>query len=138
MSELARFGVSMEGALLERFDELIARKGYANRSEAVRDLVRAALVESDWQGGDAPTMAAVSLVYDHHIHDLSHKLTHIQHDHRDNIVSALHVHLDDVNCPEIIVLKGKGRDIKALADRLIAAKGVKHGRLMMATDGRGL
>ena len=135
MSELVRFGVSMEDKLLQEFDELIRAKGYANRSQALADLVRAALVENDWEAGERPTVATVSIVYDHHDHDVGHRLVHLQHEHRAEIVSSLHVHLDDDNCLEVIVLRGKGTDIKTLGGRLVSAKGVKHGRMMMTTEG---
>jgi CopG family nickel-responsive transcriptional regulator len=138
MGEVVRFGVSMEDRLLEQFDRLIKTKGYANRSEAVRDLVRSAIVESEWEQGTKPTVGTVSMVYDHHSHDAGHKLTHIQHEHLHNIVSALHVHLDEHNCLEVLVLRGKPAEIKSISDRLVSSKGVKHGQLMMATEGTNL
>jgi CopG family nickel-responsive transcriptional regulator len=138
MGDVVRFGVSMEAGLLAQFDELIARKGCANRSEAVRDLVRAALVESEWDQGTKPTVGTVSMVYDHHSHEVSHRLTHIQHEHLDHVVSSLHVHLDAHNCLEVLILRGKPAEIKAVADRLISGKGVKFGRLMPATEGVNL
>ncbi len=138
MAQLARFGVSMEAELLEAFDKLCARRGYANRSEAIRDLVREALVEQEWRGGREKTCAALCLVYDHHSHDLSHKLMHAQHEAIDQIVSTLHVHLDHDNCMEIIVLRGQARALQTLADGLISTRGVKYGRLMVATTGSQL
>jgi CopG family nickel-responsive transcriptional regulator len=136
MHELARFGVSMDEGLLQQFDELIKTKGYANRSQAIADLVRGALVEQEWEAGSGPTVGTVSMVYDHHSHDVGHKLTHIQHDHLANIVSTLHVHLDAKNCLEVLVLRGTAAEIKSLGDKLISSKGVKHGKLMMTTEGR--
>jgi CopG family nickel-responsive transcriptional regulator len=138
MSELARFGVSMEGELLRAFDALIASKGYANRSEAVRDLVRQELVRTQWKEGRTPAVAALCLVYDHRVHDLTHRLTHMQHDHVSEIVSTMHVHLDDDNCLEVLVLRGKARDLQRMADQFIATKGVKHGQLVMTTTGKHL
>ncbi|MBN1343114.1 MAG: nickel-responsive transcriptional regulator NikR [Phycisphaerae bacterium] len=138
MPQLVRFGVSMEGELLDSFDKIIARKGYANRSEAIRDLIRESLVEEEWQTGREKTCGALCLVYDHHSHDLSHKLMHAQHEAISEIISTLHVHLDHDNCFEIIVLRGEARDLQALADRLISTRGVKYGRLMVATSGTQL
>ena len=138
MSNLARFGVSMEDDLLVAFDALIAAKGYQNRSEAVRDLVRQELVRGQWKADRSPAVGALCLVFNHHAHDLAHRLTHMQHEHVSEIVSTLHVHLDEQNCLEVLVLRGKARDLKALADKLIATRGVKHGQLVMTTSGRHL
>jgi CopG family nickel-responsive transcriptional regulator len=138
MGNVVRFGISADGELLARFDELLARKGYGNRSEAIRDLVRNALVEEKWDVGDEETVGTVTLVYDHHTRDLSDKLTEQQHDHHDAIVSALHVHLDAHNCLEVVVVRGRAREVKRLADELIGTKGVKHGRLVTTTTGEGL
>jgi CopG family nickel-responsive transcriptional regulator len=138
MGNVVRFGISAEEELLLRFDELIARKGYGNRSEAIRDLIRNALVEEKWDVGDEETVGTVTLVYDHHTRDLSDKLTERQHDRHDEIVSALHVHLDAHNCLEVVVVRGKARVVKRLADELIGTKGVKHGRLVTTTTGEGL
>lgn len=138
MSELLRFGVSMDAELLTAFDQLIDRKGYANRSEALRDLVRDALVKTQWASRNEPTMAALCMVYDHHTRELSAKLTAIQHDFATHIVSTLHVHLDTRYCLEIIVLKGRAGELENFADRMLATRGVKHGQLVMTTTGKGL
>ncbi|MHB8810737.1 MAG: nickel-responsive transcriptional regulator NikR [Desulfobulbaceae bacterium] len=138
MAELVRFGISMDGQLLESFDRLIAGKGYSNRSEAVRDLIRNALVDEQWSHEDEEAVGTVSLVYDHHTRELSDKLTEHQHSHHRNIVSALHVHLDAHHCLEVVVIKGKAGEIRHLADELIGTKGVKHGRLMTTTTGRDI
>lgn len=138
MAEIVRFGVSMDDRLLEKFDKLIEGKGYSNRSEAVRDLIRNALVEEQWANADEEAVGTVSLVYDHHTRELSDKLTEHQHSHHREIVSALHVHLDAHHCLEVVVLKGKAGKIRHLADELIGTKGVKHGRLMTTTTGREL
>ena len=138
MSELLRFGVSMDTELLSAFDLSIKRKGYANRSEAIRDLVREALVESQWTSPEEPTVAALCMVFDHHTPDLATKLTNIQHDHGDRIVSTLHVHLDHRHCLEIIVLKGPSSDLRTFADKMLSIRGVKHGQLVMSTTGEGL
>ncbi len=138
MAKLVRFGVSMEDSLLKAFDELIASKGYANRSEAVRDLVRQELVRNQWQADRSPAVGALCLVYDHHTRDLAHRLTHTQHRHVSEIISTLHVHLDHHNCLEVLVLRGRAGELKTLADHLIATRGVKHGQLVMTTTGEHL
>jgi CopG family nickel-responsive transcriptional regulator len=138
MSDLTRFGISIDDRLLKRFDDLIADKGYVNRSEAIRDLIRNALVEEAWARGDEETVGTVTLVYDHHTRDLADKLTEQQHSHHEAIVSALHVHLDAHHCLEVVVVKGKARSVKRLADELIGTKGVKHGKLVTTTTGKGL
>lgn len=138
MSTTTRFGVSINEQLLTHFDELISRKGYQNRSEAIRDLIRNALVEEELSDEETETVGTISLVYNHHTRDLGDKLTDHQHSHHENIISALHVHLDAHHCLEIIVAKGRARDIKRMADELIGTKGVKHGRLMLTTSGKTL
>jgi CopG family nickel-responsive transcriptional regulator len=138
MTDLVRFGVSMDTELLAAFDALIRRKGYANRSEAIRDLVRDVLIKTEWESDDGPTAAALCLVYDHHVPDLTERLTRIQHDSGELIVSTLHVHLTHRDCLEVIVLKGLPSRIRALADRLLTDRGVKHGQLVMTTTGQHL
>jgi len=138
MSDLTRFGISIDDRLLKRFDDLIAGKGYVNRSEAIRDMIRNALVEETWSREDEETVGTVTLVYDHHTRDLSDKLTEQQHSHHEAIISALHVHLDAHHCLEVVVVKGKARDVRRLADELIGTKGVKHGKLVTTTTGKGL
>ena len=138
MGETIRFGISIDDKLLESFDNLIEMKGYMNRSEAIRDLIRAALVELKWEGGEEETVGTVTLVYNHHVRDLSDKLTEQQHTHHDRIISALHVHLDAHNCLEVLVVRGKAREVKKIADELIGVKGVKHGKLVMTTTGEEL
>jgi len=133
-----RFGISLDEKLLTSFDQLIEEKSYMNRSEAIRDLIRAALVEDRSSSGEAESVGTVTLVYNHHVHDLSDKLTEHQHSHHDQIISALHVHLDAHNCLEVLVVRGKVREIKKIADELIGVKGVKHGKLVMTTTGEDL
>ena len=136
MAELARFGISIDQRLLDSFDQLIAGKGYDNRSEAIRDMIRNALVEDQVERHDAtPTVGTVTLVYDHHTRDLSDKLTEHQHSHHDAIVSALHVHLDAHHCLEVVVVRGSAAQVKRLADELIGTKGVKHGKLVLTRAG---
>ncbi len=138
MSELTRFGISMDGKLLAQFDALMERKGYANRSEAIRDLVRNALVEEQWTKGDEETVGTVTIVYNHHVRDLADKLTEQQHINHNAIISALHVHLDQDNCLEVVVVRGKAAEVKKLSDELIGTKGVKHGKLVTTTTGKNL
>jgi len=132
-----RFGVSISSGLLDKFDELIEAKGYVNRSEAIRDLIRDYLVEHEWEK-DAETMGSVTLVYDHHMRELTESLTALQHDFHSSVISSMHVHVDEHNCLEVIVIRGKGSKVKEIADRLISTKGVKHGKLTMTTTGKGL
>ncbi|HEX9933585.1 MAG TPA: nickel-responsive transcriptional regulator NikR [bacterium] len=138
MNHLVRFGVSMESALLGRFDRFIERHGYSNRSEAVRDLVRDRLVQEEWQSGDAKTVGTITLIYDHAMRELSGKLTDQQHRQHESVISAMHVHLDHHNCLEVLAVHGRAKDIQRLADDLLSLKGVKHGKLVMTTTGMGL
>jgi len=127
MSNLVRFGVSFPGHLLEAFDQMIRRKGYPNRSEAVRDLVRDALSESRWEAeGGGEGAGGIVLVYDHHRKELTDRLVEIQHDALDLVVSTLHVHLDHNRCLEVIVVRGNAERIGHLADRLRSLKGVVY------------
>jgi CopG family nickel-responsive transcriptional regulator len=135
--ELARFGVSFDSELLERFDELISSKGYKNRSEAIRDLVRDYLVEYEWEE-DVETMGAITMVYDHHKRELSESLIALQHDYHSSIISSTHVHIDEHNCLEVVVVRGKGSMVKEIANKLISTRGVKHGKLTMTTTGKNL
>src|SRR6266516_4772155 len=118
MGETIRVGSSIDEKLLENFDQLIEEKGYVNRSEAIRDLIRSALVELNWEGGDEETVGTVTLVYNHHVRDLSDKLTEQQHAHHHEIISALHVHLDAHNCLEVLIIRGNVKDIKHIANEL--------------------
>ena len=138
MSELARIGVAIDADLLGRFDSLIAARGYTNRSEAFRDMIRDELVETASEKPDSPVVGTVTLVYDHHVRMLNEKLTGMQHDHFQQILSTLHVHLDHDNCLEVLVLKGKAGDVKRIAEALISTKGVKHGRLTITSTGADL
>jgi CopG family transcriptional regulator, nickel-responsive regulator len=138
MADLVRFGVSMEADLLKQFDDLIEKRHYANRSEALRDLVRAAIVENQWQHASSRTVGVVCLVYNHEMGDVGHKLTHIQHESPVQIVSSMHVHLDHHNCLETIVLRGKPHEIQQTADQLVSLRGVKLGKLVMGHTGHGL
>lgn len=129
-----RFGVSMESELLDRFDRLIARKGYATRSEAFRDMARNALAEDTLADDRAEAVATISLVYDHHVRDLTARLTEIQHHALDLIASTLHVHLDEQNCLEVLVARGPFGRVRELAEQLISVKGVRHGKFVTTTE----
>ncbi|ACL63882.1 putative transcriptional regulator, CopG family [Anaeromyxobacter dehalogenans 2CP-1] len=137
---LERIGISLEDGLLEQFDKLIAEKGYVNRSEAIRDLIRDALVQRAFteSSGREERVAVVTLVYDHDSSSLAQKLAHIQHENHRAVVSALHVHMDPHNCLEVLVLRGRGKDVVAMGESLVATRGVKYGKLVPATAGHDL
>ena len=134
---ISRFGVSLDSELLRDFDRLIARKGYRNRSEAIRDLIRESLVQEEWRG-EGPVVGVVTIVYSHEKREIVDALTDLQHLYYENIVSSMHVHLDEENCLEVIIVRGRAGDVRTLADRLISTKGIKHGRLITTTTGKGL
>jgi len=139
MGGLARFGVAMDAGLLGRFDALVARRGSgANRSEAIRDLVRDALVDAEWEDAEGEIVGTITMVFDHHASELSDKLDSLQHAHHERIVSSMHVHLDAHNCLEVIVVRGTSTQVRGIADALLGTKGVKHGKLVSTTTGHGL
>ena len=127
---MVRFGVSVEEDLLRRFDRLVKEQGYANRSEALRDLMRARLIAEEWEAG-AEVVGAIVLVYDHETRDLDERLTDLAHDHAAEIISTLHVHLDARHCLEVMAVRGDPVRLKKLADLFRAQKGVRHGALSM-------
>jgi CopG family transcriptional regulator, nickel-responsive regulator len=137
MGEVRRFGVSIDDDLLDRFDRLIEAKGYANRSEALRDLIRDRMVDEEWSS-NAEVVGSITVVYSHHVRELTERLNELQHHHYSHVLSSLHVHLDPENCLEVIVVRGPAAEIRALADTLIGARGVKHGKLVMSTTGAEL
>jgi CopG family nickel-responsive transcriptional regulator len=134
MSGLARFGVSMDKRLLDALDAIVKRRGYANRSEAIRDLIRSEQVRDAWEGEQGPVVGTLTLVYDHHVREVGERLVSLQHDHEDLVHSTMHVHLSHRMCLEVIVLRGDPKAIQTLADRLIAARGVRHGRLVATAN----
>jgi CopG family transcriptional regulator, nickel-responsive regulator len=136
MGETIRFGVSLDSDLLDKFDLLCKEKSYQTRSEAIRDLIRSMLVQRQWENDDGEVAGTLTLVYDHHQSGLAQKLTEIQHDSHDAILCTMHVHLDHDNCLEVLALKGPAEIIKALGQRLISTKGVKHGHLVLTTTGQ--
>jgi len=138
MTELTRFGVSIPADLVKSFDAAIKKKGYSNRSEAIRDIMRDYLVEGEWESESEEVVGTVTIVYNHHTRELSNALTGLQHESHDAILCATHVHLDAHNCLEVIVVKGSAEEVWKIADRLISTKGVKHGKLVCTTTGEHL
>jgi CopG family nickel-responsive transcriptional regulator len=133
-----RFGVSIEDGLLRRFDRLLDEKGYRNRSEAIRDLIRDLIVTEQWEIGTEETAGTITLVYSHDTRELTDTLTDIQHQYHATVVSTTHIHLDHHHCLEVLIVRGKGKDIRRIADRLIGTKGVMHGKLTLTTTGEGM
>lgn len=134
-SKLLRFGVSLDGELLRKFDAFISSEGYSNRSKAIADLIRKEFVSDEFAKGGM-VAGAVTIVYDHHKREVVNKLLDIQHDHGAIIISAQHVHLDHDNCLEIIAVKGQGEKVKELADALKSVSGVKHATLSVTISGK--
>ena len=132
---VSRFSVSLPSALLEQLDKMATEKGYDNRSLAIADMIRDKLVEHRQRLGNEEIAGTITLVYDHHKQSVQNTLTDIQHDHHEVIISTIHVHLDHHNCLEVLVVRGKAGLVKKIADELIAAKGVKHGKLTVTTTG---
>ncbi|MDM7925925.1 MAG: nickel-responsive transcriptional regulator NikR [bacterium] len=138
MADLIRFGISMDAKLLERFDAFLAEHGYGNRSEGIRDLVRDRLVQEEWKDEREETVGTVTLVYDHHQRELTEKLTGLQHRWHGQILSAMHIHLDEHHCLEVLAVRGRASTLKKIADTLLAARGVKHGKLVMTSTGKNI
>ena len=136
MPELTRVSISLEGALLDAFDAYLTKKGYANRSEALRDLIRGRLVQEQAQHAEGEQVAVVTLVYDHHARELAARLIDKQHHHHDLVVSSLHVHLGARHCLEVSVLRGPSAKVQHLGDELLATRGVLHGEITF-TSGEG-
>lgn len=136
MEELARFGISIPKELLRAFDEYIERKHYANRSEAIRDLIRQKLVEEEWRESEDEVAGVITYLYDHHKRELADKLLDLQHVYYDKIITTQHIHVDHERCLEIILVKGKANEIKALADKIQGLKGVLHLNLALTTLGK--
>ena len=138
-SDLVRFSIAMPEDLLIAFDDLVTRRGIAkNRSEVIRDLVRDALVDEEWDNPAQEIVGTLTMVYNHHANDLSDKLDSVQHAHYNQIISAMHIHLDAHNCLEVIAMRGSSEEIRSIADSLLGIKGVKHGRLTTTTTGKYL
>ena len=135
---VVRFGVSLPGELVKAFDKRLRAKGYRSRSEAIRDIMRDYLVGGEWESSSEFVVGTVTLVFDHHTRELNSVLTQVQHEFHDTVVCSTHVHLDEHNCVEVIIVRGKAKVLQAIADRLISTRGVKHGKLVYTTTGREL
>lgn len=133
--EIERASISLPKLLLEKFDEVIAKKGYGNRSEAFRDLIRNLLVEEEWSE-NIDVVATVTLIYEYHTSNLLDELTEIEHESVGKIISTTHIHIDSENCLEVVCLKGKSYDVRTIGDKLISLKGVKYGKIVKATTGK--
>ena len=138
MGETIRFGVSLDSDLLERFDTLCEQRCYQTRSEAIRDLIRKELVQKEWENHNQEVTGTLTLVYNHHQSDLAQKMTEIQHQALDIIITSLHVHIDAHNCMEVLVLRGPVKDVRLIAQRLTSTRGIKHGKLSLSTTGKDL
>ncbi len=138
MNNVIRFGVSIDEKLLTRFDSLITEKGYVNRSEAIRDLIRDMLVAEEISDQESDVMGTLIMIYSHDVKEISDTLNDIQHHYYKNIVSTLHVHIDEHNCIEILLIKGKAKTVQSIADHLLSTKNVKHGKLTLTSTGKHL
>jgi CopG family nickel-responsive transcriptional regulator len=138
MGILSRIGIALDSDLLKSFDRSIARSGYTNRSEAFRDLIRDRLVTEQTAAPDSTVVGTVTLIYDHHAHGVSEKLTELQHAHHGLVVSTSHAHLDHDSCLEVLIVHGKSAEVAQFADRLIGLKGVQHGRLVMTVPAHSI
>jgi CopG family nickel-responsive transcriptional regulator len=137
MSHLSRTGVSLEDDLLQEFDRLIGKRGYKNRSEAIRDLIREALL-AETVDSNRPVVGTLTLVYDHHMPNLGEKLTAFQHSAGAMILATTHVHLDHHYCLEVVIMKGRSKELQAIADHMLALRGVELGKLVLTNSGQGL
>lgn len=137
MSRVVRFSVSLEPELLEKFNRMLREKGYASRSEAVRDLIREKIVEEKWKKGGS-VVGSLTLVYDHEVRGVADKLTDLQHLYSNNLVSSMHVHLSERSCMEILVIKGDASVVKKISEELLSSRGVKHGKLVVTSSAEEL
>ena len=138
MGETIRFGVSLDSDLLERFDRICEDRCYQTRSEAIRDLIRKELVHKEWEDQNREVTGTLTLVYNHHQSDLAQKMTEIQHQALDIIITSLHVHIDAHNCMEVLVLRGPVKEVRSVAQRLTSTRGIKHGKLSLSTTGKDI
>jgi CopG family nickel-responsive transcriptional regulator len=138
MGILSRIGVALDSDLLKQFDQWMSKNGYANRSEAFRDLIRDRLVGERTSSPNAVVVGTVTLIYDHHAHSVGEKLTELQHKHHDLVVSTSHAHLDHDSCLEVLIVHGKSAAVEEFASTLIALKGVEHGRLVKTVPAQAL
>ncbi len=133
MQNITRFGVSIEPELLNKFDKIIKKEGYNNRSEAIRDLIRKDIVSDTIQQPDSEVIGTLTMIYDHHIGNLTNQLLDIQHDHHNEILNTTHIHIDHDTCLEVLIIKGKISNVKKLADNIKSLKGIKHGELVVSS-----
>jgi CopG family nickel-responsive transcriptional regulator len=138
MARLERFGVSMEHELLARFDVLLSARGYGSRSEAIRDLIRQELVKEEWTDPKSEVVGTLTLVFEHHEHELAKVLPELQHQYHDCIICSTHVHMDAHNCLEVIIVRGLSSKVKLIANKLLSTRGVKHGQLVTTSTGERL
>jgi CopG family nickel-responsive transcriptional regulator len=131
MEKITRFGVSIEPDLLKKFDKTIKKKGYTNRSEAIRDIIRKNLIIEKSKDTQGESLGTLTIIYDHHTGNLTNRLLNLQHNHANEILSTTHIHIDHKNCLEILALKGKTTNIQKLADNIKSLKGIKHGELVI-------
>ena len=131
MENITRFGVSIEPDLLKKFDKIIKKKGYTNRSEAIRDIIRKNLITEKAEDPNSEAIGTLTMIYDHHAGNLTNKLLDLQHKHHKEILTTTHIHVDHDNCLEVLALKGKIVNIQKLADNIKSLKGIKHGELVI-------
>jgi len=136
VDETERFSISINRKLLEKFDEAIKERKYQNRSKAIRDLIREFLIEREWERAEGEVMGALTLLYSHETSNITEKLLEIQHERCKNIISTMHIHLDEHNCMEIIAIKGRPNEVREISNSLISCRGVKHGKLVMSSLGK--
>jgi CopG family nickel-responsive transcriptional regulator len=138
MGVLSRIGIALDSELLKRFDRFIGVRGYTNRSEAFRDLIRDRLVSEQTAEPNATVVGTVTLIYDHHSHGITEKLTEVQHRNHELVVSTSHAHLDHDSCLEVLIVHGQSERVEQFADHLIGLKGVQHGRLVMTVPAHAI
>ncbi|MFQ6060331.1 MAG: nickel-responsive transcriptional regulator NikR [Thermoplasmata archaeon] len=135
MEKVTRIGVSLDYNLLKKFDSLIRRKGYENRSKALRNMIRKELVKESVEKGSRQVYGTITIVYDHHITGVTNRLLNYQHEYRENIMTTSHIHLDRRNCLEVVVVRGKAKSVKEMADKIASIRGVRHGDLSITSLG---
>jgi CopG family nickel-responsive transcriptional regulator len=131
MERITRFGVSIDPNLLQKFDKIIKKRGYTNRSEAIRDMIRENIITQKIENSNADAIGTLTMIYDHHSGNITNKLLDVQHQHHREILTTTHIHVDHDNCLEVLVLKGKSGNIKKLADHIKSLKGITHGELVI-------
>ncbi|MFQ6107028.1 MAG: nickel-responsive transcriptional regulator NikR [Thermoplasmata archaeon] len=133
MERVTRFGVSIEPKLLREFDKLIKRRGYENRSKAVRDLIRRDISTMEVEKETGQVVGTITLIYDHEVGEVTDRLLHAQHHHHEIVASTAHMHLDESNCLEVLMVQGNAKEVRDFANRLIATRGVKLGEIVVSS-----